>query len=161
MASDTTDISDTTDHLGVLLILSGAGAALLAALIAAALSSRGLTPLRRLAAGAGEIERTADPSLRLPHAASADEIGQLTGVLNRMLASLQRSRENERRYDTPPGLDAMLCSIYQAQSGCSVPAGEVSPIPRQDPGAIEVAGPQAGSTGHGDREPVAHPGEFL
>ncbi len=98
VASDTTDISDTTDHLGVLLILSGAGAALLAALIAAALSSRGLMPLRRLAAGAGEIERTADPSLRLAHAASADEIGQLTGVLNRMLASLQRSRENERRF---------------------------------------------------------------
>src|SRR6202022_3624032 len=28
----------------------------------------------------------------------ADEIGQLTGVLNRMLASLERARESERRF---------------------------------------------------------------
>ncbi|MGI8902679.1 MAG: HAMP domain-containing sensor histidine kinase [Solirubrobacteraceae bacterium] len=98
VASDTSDISSAIGHLGVVLTLSGAGAALLAALIAAALTARGLSPLRRLAGAAGEIERTADPSLRLPQAGAADEVGQLTGVLNRMLASLQRSRESERRF---------------------------------------------------------------
>ena len=46
--------------------LSGVGVALLAALLAAALTRRGLRPLRRLADAAGEIERTADPSRRLP-----------------------------------------------------------------------------------------------
>ena len=98
VASDTTDISDTIHHLGFVLTLTGAGAALLAVLAAAVLTRRGLRPLRRLAAAAGEIERTADPSRRLPEAGTADEIGQLTGVLNRMLASLEQARASERRF---------------------------------------------------------------
>jgi signal transduction histidine kinase len=99
VASDTTDIHDTISHLGVVLTVSGAAIALIAALIAAGLTRRGLRPLRRLAAGAEEIERTADPARRLPAAgAASDEIAQLTGVLNRMLASLERSRANERRF---------------------------------------------------------------
>ncbi len=61
VASDTSDISHTTAHLGVLVVIAGAGAALLAALLAAALTRRGLRPLSRLAAGAGEIERTRGP----------------------------------------------------------------------------------------------------
>ena len=98
VASDTSDISQTTSHIGLLVVLIGAGAALLAALLAAALTRRGLRPLRRLAAGAGEIERTADPSQRLPSRGAADEIGQLTGVLNHMLASLEAARAGERRF---------------------------------------------------------------
>jgi two-component system OmpR family sensor kinase len=98
VASDTTDISDTIGDLGVVLTLSGAGAALLAVLAAAALTRRGLRPLSRLASAAGEIERTADPSSRLPDAGTADEIGQLTGVLNRMLEALEQAREGERRF---------------------------------------------------------------
>ena len=98
VASDTTDISHTTAHLGVLVVIAGAGAALLAALLAAALTRRGLRPLSRLAAGAGQIERTADVSARLPERAAADEISELTGVLNRMLASLEAARAGERRF---------------------------------------------------------------
>jgi two-component system, OmpR family, sensor kinase len=98
VASDTTDISHTLTHLRAVLLLSGFGAALLAALAAAFLTRRGLRPLGRLAGAAGEIERTADPTRRLPETGVADEIGQLTGVLNRMLASLERSRATERRF---------------------------------------------------------------
>lgn len=107
VASDTTDIAHTVRHLYLALALSGVGAALLAALAAAALTRRGLLPLRRLAEGAREIERTGDPARRLPAAVvegtgssrwAADETAQLTGVLNRMLDSLERSRENERRF---------------------------------------------------------------
>jgi two-component system, OmpR family, sensor kinase len=98
VASDTSDISDTVSHLGVVLALSGVGAALLAVAAATLLTRRGLRPLRRLADAAGEIERTADPSRRLPETGVVDEIGQLTGVLNRMLASLERSRAGERRF---------------------------------------------------------------
>lgn len=100
VASDTTDIHDTISHLGVVLTVSGGAIALIAALLAAALTRRGLRPLRRLAAGAEEIERTGDSARRLPDSAGAtsDEIAQLTGVLNRMLASLERSRANERRF---------------------------------------------------------------
>jgi two-component system, OmpR family, sensor kinase len=98
VASDTSDISHTTAHLGALVVIAGVGAALLAALLAAALTRGGLRPLSRLAAGAGEIERTADPARRLPERDVADEIGQLTGVLNRMLASLEEARAGERRF---------------------------------------------------------------
>ncbi len=103
VASDTTDIHDTISHLGFVLAVSGAAIALVAALLAAWLTRRGLQPLRRLAGAAEEIERTADPARRLPDTATAaatasDEIAQLTGVLNRMLASLERSRANERRF---------------------------------------------------------------
>ena len=105
VASDTTDISHTVHHLAVILSVIGAAVALLAAIVAGALTRRGLRPLSRLARGAGEIERTGDPSRRLPateagpgRTASADEIAQLTGVLNRMLDSLERSRDGERRF---------------------------------------------------------------
>lgn len=98
VASDTSDISDTVSHLGVVLALSGLGAALLAVAAAALLTRRGLRPLRRLADAAGEIERTADPSRRLPDTGVADEIGRLTGVLNRMLSSLETARASERRF---------------------------------------------------------------
>jgi signal transduction histidine kinase len=79
-------------------VIAGVGAALLAALLAAALTRAGLRPLSRLAAGAGEIERTADPARRLPERGVPDEISQLTGVLNRMLASLEEARAGERRF---------------------------------------------------------------
>jgi two-component system sensor histidine kinase MprB len=97
VASDTSDITHTISRVGVAVALTGAVIVLLAALAAAMLTRRGLRPLRRLADAAGEIERTADPARRLPAAATLDEIGQLTGVLNRMLASLERARAGERR----------------------------------------------------------------
>ena len=78
--------------------LSGVAVVVLASLGAALLTRRGLRPLSRLASAAGEIERTADPSRRLPEPATLDEIGQLTGVLNRMLASLEEARAGERRF---------------------------------------------------------------
>jgi signal transduction histidine kinase len=98
VASDTSDFSLITHRLSFVLLLSGLGAVVLAGLLAAALTWRGLRPLRQLAEAAGEIERTADPAQRLPHADPEDEIGQLTGVLNRMLAALERAGAGERRF---------------------------------------------------------------
>ncbi|HEV3054540.1 MAG TPA: HAMP domain-containing sensor histidine kinase, partial [Solirubrobacteraceae bacterium] len=98
VASDTTDIGNTVHHIGVLLALIGLAAALVVAVVAAVLTRRGLLPLRRLAVAAGEIEQTADVSRRLPPAPAADEVGQLTGVLNRMLAALDDARAGERRF---------------------------------------------------------------
>jgi two-component system sensor histidine kinase MprB len=97
VASDTSDIAHITSRLGLLVALTGAAVAVLAALAAAALTRRGLRPLRTLATAAGEIEATADPAQRLPEATTLDEIGRLTGVLNRMLASLEEARASERR----------------------------------------------------------------
>jgi signal transduction histidine kinase len=98
--SDTSDISRTLARLALVVAVAGAIVAALAVLIAALLTRRGLLPLRRLAVAAGEIERTADPSRRLPepHAGARDEIARLTGVLNRMLAALEAARTGERRF---------------------------------------------------------------
>jgi signal transduction histidine kinase len=98
VASDTSDISRTLGRLGLVVALAGVAVAALAVLGAVWLTRRGLAPLQRLAAAAGEIERTADPARRLPRSVVPDEIGQLTGVLNRMLTSLEASRESERRF---------------------------------------------------------------
>jgi two-component system OmpR family sensor kinase len=98
VAAETGDISSTLGDLGLGVVLSGAAVALLATLAAGILTRGVLRPLRRLAVAAGEIERTADPSQRLPEAEAQDEIGQLTGVLNRMLASLEQARAGERRF---------------------------------------------------------------
>ena len=99
VASDTSDISHTTAH-----IWRARGPDRRRRGAAGGAARRGadparLRPLRRLAAGAGEIERTADPVAAAAFAgACADEIGQLTGVLNRMLASLEAARAGERRF---------------------------------------------------------------
>jgi two-component system OmpR family sensor kinase len=98
VASDAGDIDQTVGHLGLVVALTGLGAALIAMLAAGLLTRRGLSPLRQLAAAGEEIERTGDPSRRLPETGRGDEIAQLTGVLNRMLDSLQASRESERRF---------------------------------------------------------------
>ena len=97
-ASDTSDIARTTGGLGAAVAIAGVIVVVLAALAAALLTRRSLRPLGRLAAAAGEIERTADPSRRLPEARTGDEVGQLTGVLNRMLSSLEQARAGERRF---------------------------------------------------------------
>ena len=98
VASDTSDIADTLGRLGLVVALAGVGVSALAILAAAILTRRGLLPLGRLVDAAGEIERTADATRRLPEAGVPDEIGQLTGVLNRMLASLEAARAGERRF---------------------------------------------------------------
>ena len=98
VASDTSDIAHTTGRLGVLVALVGVIVVAVAALAAALLTRRSLQPLGRLASAAGEIERTGDPARRLPDPAVDDEVGQLTGVLNRMLSSLASSRAAERRF---------------------------------------------------------------
>jgi signal transduction histidine kinase len=57
-----------------------------------------LRPLGELAESAAEVERTGDPRRRLPQPAARDEVGTLAATLNEMLASLERARDNERRF---------------------------------------------------------------
>src|SRR5207253_1594409 len=74
------------------------GAAGLAALALTMLMRQALSPLARLAGAAAEIERTGDPSRRLPEPLSDDEVGRLAQTLNAMLAGLERARDAERRF---------------------------------------------------------------
>ncbi len=164
VASDTSDIAHTTGSLGVVVGLSGAGVVVLAAIAAAALTRRGLRPLSLLADGAAEIERTADPSQRLPAAPSDDEVGQLTGVLNRMLASLEQARAGERRFladashELRTPVTALLGNVdYAARHGADA---EVLDDLRHDAERLArlvdslLVLERAGTPGTGAREPV-------
>jgi two-component system OmpR family sensor kinase len=98
VAASLTDIDDPIRRLRRLIGFSALGAAVLGAIAAAVLTGRGLRPLRRLSAAAGQIEQTGDASARLPEPSSADEVHELAVTLNHMLATLERARQTERRF---------------------------------------------------------------
>jgi signal transduction histidine kinase len=99
VASSAREIERTADHVRTLILLCALAVAAAGGAVAALLTGRGLAPLRRLAAAAGDIERTRDPSRRLPAQADAGgEIGELTGTLNAMLSALEEARRSERRF---------------------------------------------------------------
>ncbi|TML26154.1 MAG: HAMP domain-containing histidine kinase [Actinobacteria bacterium] len=86
------DIEHTIDKVRFFLalgILGGAGLALLAGL---AISRRAMSPIAQLTSVAREIERTRDPSLRVPHPAADDEVAELARTLEGMLKSLDQAR---------------------------------------------------------------------
>jgi signal transduction histidine kinase len=92
------EIGRTADRVRTLILLCALGAAALGAAITAALTGRGLAPLRRLSAAAAEIEDRHDAALRLPDVTGGGEIGDLTRTLNAMLASLEDAHNTERRF---------------------------------------------------------------
>ena len=98
VAASTHDLHATLASLHLFVFIAGIVAAVFGGGIVALLMRRALRPLTRLAAAATEIERTGDSRQRLPQPSSADEVGQLAGTLNAMLASLERAREGERRF---------------------------------------------------------------
>jgi signal transduction histidine kinase len=85
-------------NLHLFLVLAGGVAAGLGALGVFLLLRQALNPVTRLADAAGEVERTGDPRRRLPAPGTNDEVGRLAETLNAMLASLERSRDLERRF---------------------------------------------------------------
>src|SRR5262249_25904271 len=86
------------DTLHGLTFIGGLIAAIVGGAAVALLMRGALRPLARLDRAAAEIERTADPSARLPQPVRSDEVGRLAIRLNAMLDSLERSRETERRF---------------------------------------------------------------
>lgn len=98
VAASERDTERTLGSLHLFLVLAGLVAAALAALGVFVLIRRALTPVARLADAAADVERTGDPRRRLPLPATRDEVGRLAATLNAMLASLERSRDLERRF---------------------------------------------------------------
>jgi signal transduction histidine kinase len=98
VAASDSDLERTLADFHLFLFLAGLVASICAALAVAVLMRRALRPVTRLAAAAAEVERTGDPRRRLPLPAADDEVGRLAATLNAMLASLERSRDLERRF---------------------------------------------------------------
>ena len=98
VATRTDEDERTLDRLRLALLVAAVAAAVLAAAGALVLTRRALRPLARLSSAARDIEATGDPSRRLPHPATRDELATLADTLNAMLAALERARERERRF---------------------------------------------------------------
>jgi signal transduction histidine kinase len=98
VAGSESEMQHTLARLRFFTVVAGLAAAGLAALAVALLLRRALRPVTRLADAAAEVERTGDPRRRLPATATSDEVGRLASTLNAMLASLERSRDAERRF---------------------------------------------------------------
>ena len=98
VAGTKAEIETTLDTTRRFVVIGALAAAVVAGLLATLLAAGALRPLRRLSAGARTIERSGDASARLPIPVARDEVGELAGTLNGMLASLERAREAEQRF---------------------------------------------------------------
>src|SRR5205085_1696158 len=87
------DVDRTVGKVRVFLILGVLAGAALALLAGLAVARRAMTPIAGLTKAAREIERTRDPTLRIPHREGAnDEVAELARTLEGMLQALDAAR---------------------------------------------------------------------
>ena len=86
------DVKATANRVKVFLGLGVLGGAALALLAGLATARRAMSPIAELTEAAREIQRTRDPSLRLPHPEAEDEVAELARTLEGMLRSLDAAR---------------------------------------------------------------------
>lgn len=86
------EIDHTIDKLRIFLILGVLGGTMLALLAGVEVARRAMRPIAELTDAAADIERTRDPSLRVPHPKADDEVAELARTLERMLGALDAAR---------------------------------------------------------------------
>ena len=87
-------VDHTLNRVDVFLALGVLGGTILALLAGLFVSARAMRPIVELTNAAGEIERTSDPSLHVPHPEAEDEVAELARTLEGMLASLDAARND-------------------------------------------------------------------
>ena len=135
VASSTADLSDTIATLHALTLLGAVIAAAIGAAAIALLIRGALQPLTRLDRAAAEIGRTGDAAQRLPEPRRDDEVGRLATTLNSMLASLERSRDAERRF--------LADASHELRTPLTALRGNVAHLARHGPTPALVADLQA------------------
>jgi signal transduction histidine kinase len=86
------DVEHTLARVQFVLLLGVLGGTLLALLAGLATAQRAVRPVVQLTEAAREIERTRDPSRRIPHPEADDEVAELARTLEGMLAALDAAR---------------------------------------------------------------------
>ena len=86
------DVEGTANRVRVFLGLGVLGGAALALLAGLATATRAMAPITRLTDAARTIARTRDPSMRIPHPESSDEVSELALTLENMLQALNEAR---------------------------------------------------------------------
>jgi two-component system, OmpR family, sensor kinase len=87
------DVQATINRVRLFLALGVLGGALLALLAGLAVARRAMEPIAELTAAARSVARTRDPSARIPHPESDDEVAELAATLEAMLSSLAEARQ--------------------------------------------------------------------
>ena len=88
------DVDHTLARVRFFLILGVLGGTVLALLAGLAIAQRAMRPIAELSDAAREIERTRDPSRRLPQPEADDEVAELARTLEGMLAALDGARSD-------------------------------------------------------------------
>jgi two-component system, OmpR family, sensor kinase len=91
-ARELSEVEATTNRVRVFLGLGVIGGAALALLAGLATATRAMAPITRLTEAASSIARTRDPSERIPHPESNDEVSELALTLENMLQALNEAR---------------------------------------------------------------------
>jgi two-component system, OmpR family, sensor kinase len=86
------DLDHTLARVRVILLLGVLGGTLLALLGGLATAARAMRPVKQLTGAVREIERTRDPTLRVPQPESEDEVAELARTVHGMLESLDAAR---------------------------------------------------------------------
>ena len=86
------DVKATTNRVKLFLAFGVFGGALLALLAGLATARRAMEPIAELTAAARRIERSRDPSTRLPRPEAEDEVAELARTLDAMLHALDQAR---------------------------------------------------------------------
>ena len=96
------DVEATANRVRFFLGLGVLGGTMLALLAGVATARRAMTPIAELTETARTIERTRDPSRRIPHPEAEDEVAELARTLDGMLHALDGARsETEATLDAP------------------------------------------------------------
>jgi len=88
------DVDQTLARVRLILLLGVVGGTVLALLGGLATAARAMRPIKQLTAAAREIERTRDPTLRVPLPESEDEVAELARTVDNMLGSLDAARHD-------------------------------------------------------------------
>jgi two-component system OmpR family sensor kinase len=86
------DVKATTNRVKVFLGFGVFGGALLALMAGLATARRAMEPIAELTSAARRIERSRDPSMRLPRPEAEDEVAELARTLDAMLGALDQAR---------------------------------------------------------------------
>jgi two-component system, OmpR family, sensor kinase len=88
------DVDHTLARVHVILLLGVLGGTVLALLGGLATAARAMRPIVQLTEAAREIERTRDPTLRVPQPEAEDEVAELARTVEGMLGSLDAARSD-------------------------------------------------------------------
>jgi signal transduction histidine kinase len=91
-ARPVSDVEHTLSRVRFFLLLGVLGGTVMALLAGLATAQRAMRPVVQLTDAAREIERTRDPTGRLPLAEASDEVGELARTLQGMLTALDSAR---------------------------------------------------------------------